>query len=92
MVTAFLSALVVTLIVGAIARFLAASFTTDSSARVVGFCVALGFSLGRFSYRGPATMQAAIAVSAIVGAVAALAVLWVWLLRKSDGELSAGNG
>lgn len=83
MLTAFLSALLATLAAGAIARAVAGFFAVGRSVSVAGFCVALGFALGRFSYSGPLAMDAARALSAAAGAIAALIVLWVWLLRKA---------
>lgn len=72
MVTAFLSAFAATLIVGVLARFAAIIFTSERTARVAAFAIALGFALGRYSYSGPASVTVALALTACIGAVAAL--------------------
>ena len=89
-VTPFALAFASTLIIGAIARYAAGFFASDGASRVAAFGVTLGYALGRFSYSGPA--EDIPAISAALGAIAALAVVWAWLLRKGAGELTGVDG
>jgi len=80
---AFLSALFLTAVVGAAAKFVISLFSGSQPARFGGFCVALGFALARYSYGGPIDDGLLKAVSAALGAVLALSGLWYWLITKS---------
>lgn len=83
---AFLTGLLATLTAGAVARLVATLFTSHSSARIAGFCVALGFALGEFSHSGPTSREAALAVLTALGSLVALPLLWVWLLKKPQSS------
>jgi hypothetical protein len=88
---AFVSAFLGTLLAGAAAKLLAAFFAPDArSARIGGFCVALGWAAGRYSYSGPLGTEAVVAAVAALGSLCALAVLWLWLIRSTGGPLSDG--
>lgn len=78
----FLSALLGTAIVGAVAKFIIELFSVSHPARFGGFCVALGFALARYSYSGPIDGRLLDAVSAASGAVTALIALWCWLMAN----------
>jgi hypothetical protein len=79
---AFLTGLLFTLAAGVAARIAATLWMSDAHARVAGFCIALGFALGRFSYAGPPGRAAAVAALTALGSVVALLLLWAWLLKK----------
>lgn len=81
-VGAFLTALMGTALVGAVAKFIISLTSASQPARFGGFCVALGFALARYSYRGPIDGRLLDAVSAAIGAVIALVGLWYWLMTK----------
>ena len=85
---AFVLAFAGILVVGALARYIAGSFGTDRASRIAAFGVAVGYALGSFSHSGRATFEGLPAISAALGAVAALVALWAWLLRKCVGELT----
>lgn len=80
-IVVFLTALVVTLIVGLISKWAASLVASDRSARIAGFCVPLGFALGYYSYTGPAGPEAATAAAGAGGSIAALLCLWLKLLK-----------
>lgn len=82
----FLTGFALTALSGAFASFVARGFTTGRTAKLAGFCVALGFVAGHFGYSGPPGREAAIALGAFAGGVGALAGLWFWLLRKPEPE------
>lgn len=81
-----------TLIIGAITRYAAGFFGSDRDSRVAAFCVALGYAIGHFSYAGPATGEDLPAIGAAVGSIAALLVVWFWLLRRSSDEPTGAGG
>jgi hypothetical protein len=83
-VGAFLSALMGTAIVGVAAKFMIELFSVSRPARFAGFCVALGFAVGRFSYGGPIDGRLLDAASAFSGALLALIGLWYWLVAKRN--------
>ncbi|MDQ3080152.1 MAG: hypothetical protein M3R03_09175 [Pseudomonadota bacterium] len=79
----FLNALLGTAILGVVARSLIDLFSVTLPARFGGFCIALGFALGRYSFVGPIDGHLWISASAALGAVVALIGLWYWLVAKS---------
>lgn len=79
---AFLTALLGTAIVGAVAKVVIDLFSVSRPARFGGFCVALGFALGRYAYSGPIDDHLLDIVGAAIGAVIALIGLWYWLIAK----------
>lgn len=87
-VAAFFSALLTTLLVGAVARIVADLFASSRSARIAGFSVALGVALQRYSVGGPPNRETAVAVAAALGSMAALALLWFWLLKRPRADHS----
>jgi uncharacterized membrane protein YjjP (DUF1212 family) len=70
-----------TLLVGAFSRVVASLFASARTARVAGFSVAIGFALARHSFAGSPDVGMATPIAAATGAVVALVVLWLWLLR-----------
>ena len=80
-VLAFSAAFLATLLVGALSRLVASLFASTRTARVAGFSVAIGFALARYSFAGSPDVGMATPIAAATGAVAALVVLWLWLLR-----------
>ena len=89
---AFVLAFASTFFVGAISRYAGRFFVSDRASRIAAFGVALGFAIGRFSYSGPATVDDMPAISASLGAVAALVAVWAWLLRRVASELTDADG
>lgn len=84
--SAFVTGFANTAVNGALAAFVARQFTTGRTAKVAGFCVALGYAAGRFGYSGPGVSAAAVALGGLAGGAMALAGLWFWLLRKPEPE------
>lgn len=89
-VEAFLNGALSTLLIGVLAKLVAIFFASDHSARIGAFCVALGYTLRRYSYGGPANEEAAVATTAAFGSLLALLVLWLWLLKKRTVGQSTG--
>lgn len=83
----FTSAMVSTLLAGVAARLLAHFFAaTEYSARHAGFLVAVGWVAGQHAYSGPLGTEAAVAAMQLFGGLLALAVLWLWLIRRTGDE------
>lgn len=80
-VAAFINALLGTALVGLIAKFAIESFTESRPARFGGFCIALGFALGRYSFGLEPDGRVLEPVSAALGALLALAILWRRVVR-----------
>jgi hypothetical protein len=91
-VTAFISALLTILLVGALARIVASLLASIRSSQVAGFCIALGIALERYSVEGPPSRGTAIAVAAALGSMAALALLWFWLLKRETTARGSTGG
>jgi len=81
---AFVSGLLLTLVVGALSTFAVTLFSQGRYNRAIGFYVALGFALGQFSYAGPVIAKAAVTASSAIGSAVALACLWFWHFKRSQ--------
>jgi hypothetical protein len=88
---AFVSAFAGILIIGALARYIGGAFTTDRASRIAAFGVAIGYVLGGSSHSGPVTVAGMPAISASLGAIAALVAAWAWLIRKRPGEMTEAD-
>ena len=88
---AFSAAFLATLLVGALSRLVASLFASTPTARVAGFSVAIGFVLARYSFAGSPDIEMAAPIAAATGAVVALVVLWLWLLRPLGAAESSAR-
>ena len=79
----FLLALIATLLVSWVAKWVAGKFTAES-AKVASFAVGCGYALGKYSFVKPASADITNNVAALAGALLALVVLWVLLFRKKN--------
>lgn len=91
MLLAFAVALVSTTFAGVIANFIFKHFASNRAASIAAFWLTVGAAGGRYSYSGPLTEEAALAFSAILGAVLAILILWRWLLKRPAGEVSGAD-
>ncbi|GAA4019991.1 hypothetical protein GCM10022280_20210 [Sphingomonas swuensis] len=88
---AFVSALVMTALHGAIANFIFKRFASPRIAAVAAFWLAFGAAGGRYAYAGAPSVEVLIALAAVGGAGLALFLLWYGLLRRPPAVADAGE-
>lgn len=78
----FVLALIATLVVSAVAKWIAGKFTVEG-ARIASFAVGCGYTVGKYSFVKAAGADIALNAAALAGAVVALVLLWFILFRKN---------
>lgn len=72
----FLLALVATLVVSGLAKWVAGRIAS-ANARVAAFSVGCGYVIGKYSFVKPLGASIADNIAALAGAIVALALLWI---------------
>jgi membrane protein YdbS with pleckstrin-like domain len=77
-------ALVSTAMVASVAHWATKRFTNVTEVRVASLAVAIGYSVGRYSFSGPANSTITAAHAALaVGSIFALFLIHHWLFRRA---------
>ncbi len=81
-------AIIGTLAVGGLARWLGGYFTTVHNARVAAFGAAIGYVVGKYSYVRPlgSPLDAWIPIASLIGAIAGLTILWIIFFRRAEPQ------
>jgi hypothetical protein len=78
----FLLALIATLLVSGVAKWIAGKFTAEG-ARIASFGVGCGYTIGKYSFVKPAGADISLNAAALAGALVALVMLWFILFRRN---------
>lgn len=84
-----LFAVLSTLLVGGVAKWVAGWFTTQPNTRIAGFAAACGYAIGKYSFAKPIGGNITAPALAALGAVIGLVILWFILFRKRESAPTA---
>ena len=77
----FLLAIIGTLLLAGVAKWIAGKLTTAEAARFVSFGFGCGYTVGKFSFVKPAGADVTLNIAALLGALVGLVMLWFLLFR-----------
>ena len=86
LVSAFVAAFFVVLIIGGVAFFFASRLYPTSSPRVAAFALTIGFAIARYSEEGITFADGFVAVGRVAGAIVGLLALWYLLFQRKVGQ------
>ena len=85
-------ALVGTLVVAGLARWIGGYFADPASARIAAFGAAIGYVLGRYSYVRPLGSEFAwTPIASFIGTAVALVIVWFVLFKRRESLNDSGS-
>lgn len=87
----FTVAFIATLAIAGLSRWIAGMVASVQSSRVASFAAAIGYAVGKYSFARPLGSDVSEPAAAVLGAVAALVIVWFVLFKRSE-SMRDGSG